>query len=164
MVQKNQQKFIIGIISDTRGILRPEAVAALSCAQLILHAGDIVSPYIVENLARIAPVVAVRGNCDSMTLEVTAGIHATEAVEAAGKSFYLLHDLDQLDLKPEAAGFDAVVSGHTHQPGFRSKGRVLYFNPGSAGPRRSGLPVSVGRIVVDHGKLLPEILELNVLR
>jgi hypothetical protein len=153
---------MVGVISDTHSLLRPEAVAALADSALILHAGDIVSDYIVENLQRIAPVVAVRGNCDPVSLEWTAGIHATETAEAAGKSFYLLHNLEMLDLKPRAAGFDAVIFGHTHQPGFHRRDGVLYFNPGSAGPRRTGLPVSVGRIFVEDGELHPEIVELRV--
>jgi putative phosphoesterase len=161
------KEFTIGVISDTHGLLRPEAVPALLGSDLILHAGDIGTPQIIPTLRRIAPVVAVRGNIDSAAGEWTREFPPTNVAEAAGLHLYMLHDLKQLDLNPSAAGFAAVISGHSHQPRFYFENdvqgnAVLYFNPGSAGPRRFSLPISVGRIVVRDGKLWPEIIELQI--
>ncbi|MGH9499901.1 MAG: metallophosphoesterase family protein [Terriglobales bacterium] len=150
----------IGIISDTHGLLRPEAVAALQGSDFIIHAGDIGAPEILDKLRDIAPVTAVRGNVDRE--DWTRRLPETNVLEAAGMTFYVLHDLQQLDLKPEAAGFAAVISGHSHVPGQQMKNDVIYFNPGSAGPRRFRLPVSVGRIVVRRGRVEAEIIELDV--
>jgi putative phosphoesterase len=148
----------IGVISDTHGLLRPEAIKALRGSELILHAGDIGGEGIVPELRKIAPVVAIRGNIDQG--EVAAEFPATNAAEFNGLSFYLLHNLRMLDLKPDVAGFAAVIYGHSHKPEFYFENKVLYFNPGSAGPRRFSLPISVGRIVVRDGELFPEIVEL----
>jgi len=153
---------LIGVISDTHGLLRPEAVAALAGVDHILHAGDVVSPYILDELKRLAPVTAVRGNCDSLAFSLMHEAPAVNVVELAGLSFYLLHNLDQLDLDPAAAGFAAVIHGHTHSPGHYQKKGVLYLNPGSAGPRRTGLPVSLARIRIHNGALAAEIVELDV--
>jgi uncharacterized protein len=150
---------ILGVISDTHGLLRPEAVEALHGSNRILHAGDIGNPEILEALAQIAPVTAVRGNVD--TSAWARALPATEIVEAAGVSIYILHDLGQLDLKPEAAGFRVVVYGHSHQPKIEKKNRVLYFNPGSAGPRRFHLPVSIGRLMIEAGRVRAELIELK---
>jgi len=150
---------ILGVISDTHGLLRPEAVEALRGSDRILHAGDVGAPEILEALAQLAPVTAVRGNVD--TDAWARSLPKTEVVEADGVSIYILHDLGQLDLKPEAAGFRAVVSGHSHQPKIEEKNGVLYFNPGSAGPRRFHLPVSVGRLLVEAGKGRAELVELK---
>src|SRR6202795_5295992 len=149
----------LGVISDTHGLLRPEAVEALRGTDGILHAGDVGAPEILEALAKIAPVTAVRGNVD--TASWARALPQTEVVEAGGVSIYILHDLGQLDLKPEAAGFRVVVYGHSHQPKMEEKNGVLYFNPGSAGPRRFRLPVSVGRLTIAAGKVQAELVELE---
>jgi len=148
----------IGVISDTHGLLRPQAIAALNDCQYILHAGDIGAPGILEQLGRIAPVYAIRGNVD---VEPWAqSIPLTEVVELGGKSIYILHDRNTLDLNPTVAGFAAVIFGHTHQPLIETKDDVLYFNPGSAGPRRFKLPVSLGKIRIHQGKLSPALIPL----
>jgi uncharacterized protein len=150
---------IIGVISDTHGWLRDEAVSALRESAHILHAGDIGSPEILKNLANIAPVTAIRGNIDT---EMWAKqLPTTNVVELASVLFYVLHDAKVLDLNPVAAGFGAVISGHSHVPKIEWRKDVLYFNPGSAGPRRFRLPISVGRIKVEDGKLAPELITLG---
>jgi putative phosphoesterase len=150
----------LGVISDTHGLLRLEALEALRGSDLILHAGDVGAPEILEALAKIAPVTAVRGNVD--TASWARALPETEVVEASGMSIYILHDRSQLDLKPEAAGFRVVIYGHSHQPKIEEKNGVLYFNPGSAGPRRFHLPVSVGRLTIGAGKVQAELVELEV--
>jgi len=151
---------IIGVISDTHGLLRPEAVEALAGADHVLHAGDIGAPEILLALARIAPVTAIRGNVD--TEAWARRLPENEAVEMGGVTIYMLHDLGRLDLKPEAAGMRVVVYGHSHQPTIEEKKGVLYFNPGSAGPRRFKLPVSVGKLAIEKGKVHGELIELKV--
>jgi putative phosphoesterase len=150
----------IGVISDTHGLLRPEALAALRGSDLIIHAGDVGDPGILENLATIAQVTAIRGNIDKGAW--ARKLPETEAVELDGISIYVLHDLAQLDLKPEAAGFNVVIYGHSHVPRQETRNGVLYFNPGSAGPRRFKLPISVGRIKVSGRKIEAQILVLRV--
>ncbi|MEE9219591.1 MAG: metallophosphoesterase family protein [Acidobacteriota bacterium] len=150
---------LIGLISDTHGLLRREAVNALRGSDLIIHAGDIVKPEILESLKAMAPTVAVRGNCDAGRW--TEAVADTEVVEIGGISIYVLHDLEILDLEPEAGGFKAVIYGHTHKPLIEERRGVLYVNPGSAGPRRFSLPVSVGRLHVKNGSLRAEIVELT---
>src|SRR5271169_5949358 len=125
------KRITLGVISDTHGLLRPEAVEALRGSDRILHAGDVGIPEILEALAQIAPVTAIRGNVDTDAWALA--LPAIEVVEVSGVSIYMLHDLGQLDLKPEAAGFRVVVYGHSHQPKIEKKSGVLYFNPGSAG-------------------------------
>jgi len=149
---------VIGVISDTHGLLRPEAIEALRGSDLILHAGDVGDPKIIETLAKIAPVTAIRGNIDTDPWART--LPETEVVEAGSISIYMLHNLGQLDLKPEAAGFGAVMHGHSHKPSIEKKNGVLYFNPGSAGPRRFHLPVSVGRLVIASGEVRAELIQL----
>jgi putative phosphoesterase len=134
----------IGIISDTHGLLRPEAVERLAGVDHILHAGDIGSADVIEGLGRIAPVTAIRGNVDRG--DWAQAYPATEWVTLAGRSFYLLHDLKALDLDPVAAGIDVVVSGHSHQPKVETLDGVLYLNPGSAGPRRFSLPIALATL------------------
>jgi putative phosphoesterase len=151
---------ILGVISDTHGLLRREAVEALRGADRILHAGDIGDPEILDTLAQIAPVTAVRGNVD--TESWAQALPQTEVVEIGGVSIYMLHDLGRLDLKPEAAGIHAVIYGHSHQPKIEMKKGVLYFNPGSAGPRRFQLPVSVGKLRIENGKIEAELVELEI--
>jgi putative phosphoesterase len=124
--------------------LRPEAVEFLRGSEHIIHAGDIGSPEIVPALEKIAPVTAIRGNIDVQPW--ARRFAETEAVELSGLLIYVIHDVNALDLKPGAAGFAAVISGHSHKPGQSTRDGVLYFNPGSAGPRRFSLPVSIGRL------------------
>jgi uncharacterized protein len=150
---------VIGVISDTHGLLRPEALTALRGVEHVLHAGDVGGREILAALARIAPVTAVRGNVD---IEPWAeALPQTEFVEFGGASIYMLHDLAQLDLKPEAAGMRVVVYGHSHQPKIEEKNGVLYVNPGSAGPRRFQLPISLGKLEIANGKVRAELIELK---
>jgi len=151
---------IIGVISDTHGRLRPEAIKALRGSDHIIHAGDIGHPEILNRLSEIAPVTAVRGNVDHGAW--AKKIPAINVLEAGGVSIYVLHILQELDLKPEAAGFAVVVSGHSHAPSREVKNGVLYFNPGSAGPRRFDLPVSMGRLIVRDGRVKGKIVELRI--
>lgn len=153
---------VIGVISDTHGLLRPEAVEALRGSAHILHAGDIGGPEILKELGKIAPVIAVRGNVDAGPW--ARKIPLNEVIEVEGASIYMLHILEKLDLKPEAAGFKVVVYGHNHVPKYEMKNGVLYFNPGSAGPRRFKLPVTIGKLIVEKDALQGEILELSLTR
>ncbi len=156
----NTGETLIGVISDTHGLLRQEALDALAGSELVIHAGDIGSPDILPALKRLAPVEAVRGNVD---IEPWAeSIPATMVVELQGYSLYVLHDVKQLDLDPRVAGFAAVISGHSHVPSRKVRNGVLYFNPGSAGPKRFKLPVSVGRLWVSAKGIRVEIVELKI--
>lgn len=148
----------IGVISDTHGVLRSEARKALRGSELILHAGDVGGWEILRDLREVAPVVAVRGNVD--TQEWAKWLHATEVAECAERSLYILHNIAELDLKPKAAKFAAVIYGHSHKAVIDWKDGVLFFNPGSAGPRRFSLPVTVGKIEIVNGELRPEIITL----
>jgi putative phosphoesterase len=151
---------LVGVISDTHGLLRAEALQALRGSDLILHAGDVGQPEIISKLREIAPVFPVRGNVD--TGSWAAKIPLTETVAVGDVVFYLLHDRADLDLDPGAAGFSAVVYGHSHQPLIANRGDVLFLNPGSAGPRRFKLPVTVARVRVSGRELAPEIITLDV--
>ena len=151
---------VLGVISDTHGLLRPEAMDALRGSAHILHAGDIGAPEILDELRQIAPVTAVRGNVDRDSW--ARDIAATEVFQVGGVSIYMLHILGELDLKPEASGFGAVVYGHSHVPKMETKNGVRYFNPGSAGPRRFKLPVTVGKLIVEGAVVRGEIVRLNV--
>jgi hypothetical protein len=151
---------LLGVISDTHGLLRPEAVEALRGAGQVIHAGDVGSPEILKKLATIAPVTAVRGNVDKGAW--AQQLPQTQVLEAGGISIYLLHDLTQLEVKPQAAGFRVVISGHSHIPRQEVRNGVLYFNPGSAGPRRFKGPVSVGRLSIDGAEVSAELVILNV--
>ena len=153
-----QGMMIIGVISDTHGLLRPEALAALRGSEHIIHAGDVGAPEILDELAAIAPLHAVRGNIDKGAL--ARRLPETEVVEVGSISIYVLHDLAQLDLKPEAAGFRVVIYGHSHVPKQEMRSGVLYFNPGSAGPRRFKLPVTVGRLTLEGGTARAEIVKI----
>ena len=150
----------MGVISDTHGLLRPEAIMELAGSDLIIHAGDVGGPEILDRLRTIASVVAVRGNADRGPWATVLPI--AETVRLAEIDLYVLHDVGELDLDPRAAGFHAVISGHSHQPRIEHRNGVLFLNPGSAGPRRFALPVSVARIHVRDGRLEPEIVQLNV--
>ncbi len=158
MMQAHRARMSIGVISDTHGLLRTQAWEALRGCQLIFHAGDVGAEDVLHELERIAPVVAVRGNVD---VEPWARrLHAAEMSEFQSKVFYMLHRIADLDLKPSAAGVDAVIFGHSHRPSIEWRDGILYFNPGSAGPRRFSLPVTVGRIEIVDGTLRPEIISL----
>jgi putative phosphoesterase len=150
----------IGVISDTHGLLRPQAVTALQGSALIIHAGDVGRPEILDELRRIAPVVAVRGNVDR---DAWANrLPHSEIVEHDGMHLCVIHILEDLELDPPTAGFHAVITGHTHRPKMETKDGVLYFNPGSAGPRRFILPITVGRLSIVEGKVRGEIVTLTV--
>jgi hypothetical protein len=149
---------IVGVISDTHGLLRPQAMDALQGSQHIIRAGDIGAADIIPALREIAPVTAIRGNVDHEPW--TMQFPETDVAELAGLQIYVIHSVQALDLNPRAAGFAAVVSGHSHQPNQLLKDGVLYFNPGSAGPRRFKLPISVGRLELVNGKLTGRIIEL----
>ena len=136
---------MIGLISDTHGLLRPQALRALEGAELIIHAGDVGDPQILEELGQLAPLVAVRGNIDTGEC---AKLPETAVAQAGSALIYVLHDLKALDLKPAAAGFGMVVSGHSHKPSRAEREGVIYVNPGSSGPRRFNLPVSMARVDV----------------
>lgn len=134
----------IGLISDTHGLLRPEALEALRGSDLILHAGDVGKPEILDALRAVAPVVAIRGNVDSD--DWASAWPATEVVETEAALIYMLHDVNAIDLNPVAAGFQIVVSGHSHRPARSLRSGVLYINPGSAGPKRFSLPTTIARL------------------
>jgi len=151
----------LGIVSDTHGILRPEVAPALRGVDRILHLGDVGKISILDELAKIAPVTAIRGNVDREG--ACAKLPETEVYLAEGQYIYMLHDLKTLHLDPAAGKFAAVLHGHTHVPNLYTKKGVLYFNPGSCGPRRFELPVSVGLLTITKGgSLKPEIVNLNL--
>jgi len=154
-----RSRIVIGVISDTHGLVRPEALAALAGVERIVHAGDIGDQAVLDALARVAPVTAVRGNNDRGRW--ASDLPVTEVVEVGGVSLYLLHDLHELDLEPRAAGFAAVISGHSHQPRLEDKDGVLYLNPGSAGPRRFKLPISLARLKIARGRVNAELVTLQ---
>lgn len=151
---------LVGFISDTHGWLRPEALRALAGADLIIHAGDVGKPEILDALRKIAPVVAIRGNVDKGPWG--ADLPATAVANVDGILIYVLHDLHEIDLDPAAAGFGVVVSGHSHQPRSEERGGVLYVNPGSAGPRRFKLPVTVARLNLSHKPWIAQFVTLDV--
>jgi len=150
-VTESAQTAEIGLISDTHGLLRPEALAALDGVQHVVHAGDVGPQTIVDTLREIAPVTVVRGNTDQGSEALAWPM--TAAVEIAGRTFYVVHDIDTLDLDPAAAGMAAVVYGHSHRPAAAVREDVLYVNPGAAGHRRFSLPVTVARLRVDGDRL-----------
>jgi len=154
------ERFTVGLIADTHGVLRPQARDALVGCGLIVHAGDIGSADVIRELEAIAPVAAVRGNVDVGPW--ASGFPESAPVEAGGTLLYVLHDLERLDLDPAAAGFAAVVSGHTHLASVEDRGGVLYVNPGSAGPRRFHHPVSVALLRVAPGSVTAEVVALQV--
>jgi len=162
MVQHAQplRSRFIGIISDTHGLLRPEAVAALVGAERIIHAGDIGRPEVLQTLEAVAPVIAVRGNNDQGPW--AAAIPETAIVDVDALRCYVLHDVKTLDLDPATAGFAAVICGHSHQPRLEQRAGVWFVNPGSAGPRRFKLPVAVARLYIREGTLTPELVTLQV--
>lgn len=149
---------LVGVISDTHGLLRPEALRALGGSDLIVHAGDVGDPAILDRLREIAPVVAVRGNVD--TSPWASALPLSDVADAAGRHLYVLHILETLDLDPVAAGFAAVIFGHSHQPSSEVRNGVLWLNPGSAGPRRFTLPVTLARLRVSASSIDCEIVNL----
>lgn len=150
---------MIGLISDTHGLLRPEAVEALRGSELIVHAGDVGDPEILEQLRELAPVVAVRGNVD--TEAWARQLPVTAVAEVGEARLYVVHDVHALNLSPAAAGFGAVISGHSHKLGRSERGGVLYINPGSAGPRRFNLPVTVAWLDVNATPWKVEFVDLG---
>ena len=149
---------LVGVISDTHSLLRPEAVAALRDVEHILHAGDVGDPTILDQLGDIARVTAIRGNIDR---DGRCGrLPEVELVELEDRNIYMLHDRNALDLDPAAAGIAVVISGHSHQPGIDWKKGVLYFNPGSAGPRRFSLPVSLGFLEISREEIKPRLMRI----
>jgi len=149
---------IVGVISDTHGLLRPEVIELLRGSEHIIHAGDIGAPGIVPELETIAPVTAIRGNVDVQGW--AKRFPETEVVELTGVLIYVIHDVTAMDLDPKAAGFAAIISGHSHKPNLETKNGVLYFNPGSAGPRRFKIPISVGRLKIADEGIFGEVLLL----
>jgi putative phosphoesterase len=150
----------IGLISDTHGLVRPAALTALAGAELIIHAGDIGKPEVLEALQTVAPVVAVRGNNDRGAW--AERLPETEVVEVGMVALYVLHDVHTLDLDPAAAGFQAVISGHSHRPSIAMRQGVLYVNPGSAGPRRFTLPISVASLSIESRTIEAQLIELAI--
>jgi putative phosphoesterase len=150
----------LGVISDTHGLLRPEAVTFLSGCERIVHGGDIGSSQILAQLSAIAPVTAVRGNNDKGAW--AQALPETELFEFNGTYVYAIHDLSLLDIEPSAAGVQVVVSGHSHRPAIEDRDGVLFVNPGSAGPRRFKLPIAVAEVVIVDGKVTARVVELDV--
>lgn len=153
-------KRIIGVISDTHGLLRPETLQALQGADLIVHAGDIGSQHVLDALSSIARVVAVRGNMDHDAWAYA--LPRSESFDIDGISVYVIHDLNRMDLVPESAYIRVAISGHSHNPSIAKRNGVLYLNPGSAGPRRFSLPVSVARILINGDDMSAKIITLKV--
>ncbi len=150
--------YVVGVISDTHGLVRPEALVALAGADLIVHCGDVGDPAVLGALGEIAPVSAVRGNNDRGGW--AAELPIEQVVEAGGRKLFVLHDLAELSVDPKAAGFAAVLSGHSHRPLVETRSGVLFVNPGSAGPRRFKLPIAVARLVVSAQGCKATIVEL----
>jgi putative phosphoesterase len=151
---------LIGIISDTHGLVRPQALEALAGVEMILHAGDIGNQQVLDTLKDIAPVVAVRGNNDKGDLAQT--LPDWEVVEVGNVSIYMLHDVKEIDISPSGGGFHVVVSGHSHRPSVEEHRGVLYINPGSAGPRRFKLPVSLAHLQITGENLHANLIDLSV--
>ena len=151
---------LVGVISDTHGLLRPQALEALRGSDLIIHAGDVGSPDLLEPLRALAPLHVVRGNVDTGVW--AAALPTTARVDVGGAVFHVLHNIAELDLDAAAAGFAAVVYGHSHKPSIETRDGVLWLNPGSAGPRRFSLPITVARVRVSGRQLDPELVTLVV--
>jgi len=149
---------VIGVISDTHGLLRPQAVAALAGVDHILHAGDVGDAAILDRLRAIAPLTAIRGNID--VGGVCADLPATEVIELGGSLFYMVHAIEDIGIEPRAAGVAAVVYGHSHRPSAEERNGALYLNPGSAGPKRFNLPTALAKIRISENKLTAEIIQL----
>ena len=157
---RTADKKLIGVISDTHNLLRSEAVEALQGAEMILHAGDVCKPEILQTLNRIAPVIAVRGNNDKGEWANT--LPETETIKIRGITIYMLHNLKEINANPQSADIKVVISGHSHKPSIEKRKDVLYINPGSAGPRRFSLPVSLALLTITENVVTPQLLELRV--
>jgi putative phosphoesterase len=149
---------LVGLIADTHGLMRPEALDALQKADLIIHAGDIGKPAVLDGLQTLAPVCAIRGNNDRDPWALSLPTHDT--VKIGAHTLYVLHNLTELDLDPVASGFSVVVSGHSHKPEFKTLNQVLFVNPGSAGPRRFTLPITVAMLAVRPERCAASIIQL----
>ncbi len=149
----------VGLISDTHGLLRPQAAAFLRGSDVIVHAGDICDPSVLDALRAIAPIVAVRGNNDRGAWADT--LRESELIEVGDIVLYAIHDVAAIDIDPEAAGVRVVVSGHSHKPSGEERGGVLFVNPGSAGPRRFSLPISIAELIVDGARVSVRFAELE---
>ncbi len=150
---------MIGLISDTHGLVRPEVLPVFAGAALIIHAGDIGTSEVLKELKSIAPVIAVRGNNDKDAW--ASAIPETKVIQVGKVSIYVLHDLKEIDVSPGAAGYQVVVSGHSHRPLIDKREGVLYVNPGSAGPRRFKLPITVARLTIEGPKVEGEVVNLS---
>ncbi len=153
-------KRLVGVIADTHGLMRQEAINALKGSDLILHAGDVGKPEVLVTLAQIAPVIAIRGNVDQGAW--AESLPAQTTVEIKGVRLHLIHDLNDLAIDPIANGFSAIIAGHSHQPSLKIREGVHLINPGSAGPRRFRLPISIALLVVEDGSLHPTLVELQI--
>jgi putative phosphoesterase len=154
------REFVLGVISDTHGLLRPEALDALRGSDMIIHAGDVGKPEVIDRLGEVAPTHVVRGNIDNGSW--AAALPMTELVTLGKHRLFVLHDLSQLDVDPAAAGFAAVVFGHSHRPSIETRSGILFLNPGSAGPRRFKLPVTIARVKTSGQRLRADIVELQI--
>jgi putative phosphoesterase len=153
------KKLRVGLISDTHGLLRREARAFFVGCDYIIHGGDIGAAEILEDLAALAPLTAVRGNNDNQVW--ASQLPETEFIRVGGAFIYVIHDLSQLDIDPHAAGVQAIVSGHSHQPMIEVRESIVYVNPGSSGPRRFKLPISVGELLIDGDSVAARTVELT---
>ena len=151
---------VIGLISDTHGLIRPEALEALNGVELIIHAGDIGKPEVIAALKAIAPVLAIKGNNDIGNW--ARPLPDTKLVKSGGTQLYVIHNVNDLDCDPVARGYRAVVSGHSHKPSVATRDGVLFVNPGSAGPRRFKLPIAVGKLFIEDNRVSAKIIELTV--
>ena len=154
------REFVVGVISDTHGLLRPEALDVLRGSDMIIHAGDVGKPEVIDRLGEVAPVHVVCGNIDQGSW--AAALPLTQVVEVSDHRFFVLHDIAQLDVDPVAAGFAAVVLGHSHRPSIETRNGVLFLNPGSAGPRRFKLPITVARVKTSGRHIRADILDVGV--
>ena len=153
------REFVLGVISDTHGLLRPEALDALRGSDMIIHAGDIGKPEVIDRLGEVAPTHVVRGNVDKGSW--AAALPMSELVELGEHRLFVLHDISELDDDPVAAGFAAVVFGHSHRPSIETRNGILFLNPGSAGPRRFKLPITIARVKMSAQRLRADIVELQ---
>jgi putative phosphoesterase len=160
MVTADKRRVCVGVISDTHGLLRPAVLPIFKDVEMIIHAGDIGAPAVLESLRSVAPVVAVRGNND--TARWAKKIPETKSVEIANARLYVLHDLKELSGRISEKEFDVVISGHSHRPLIDERDGILYVNPGSAGPRRFKLPISVARLLFHNGKIEAELIEVSL--
>jgi uncharacterized protein len=158
IILRRMQPLLVGVISDTHGLLRPQALEALRGSDLIIHAGDVGRPEVLEPLRALAPLHVVRGNVD--TGAWARALPEIARIDVGGRLIYLLHNIADLDLDPPAAGFAAVIYGHSHKPSIETRDGVLWLNPGSAGPRRFDLPISLARLRVEERELIPELVTL----